>query len=573
MTTVTAGSTGTYTFLQGESLTVSPDAGEMAHITVLSSAGVLKCKDQITAPRSYGPFSGGDALSITAVRGDVDYTTSVPSATATNKTQAWGQKVVVLGDSFAQQCNGTTGPGLTLTRTNGIVTVTGATSHKFYPGCLLSVMNTANASDEVQKTPVLSYVSSSSFTYASPGPDGVISAGVATIQITNHSIFQDAGFWAHFNRFTSGGYTLVNNAGFPGCTSATVASKVPVWVAPYTPDRVIWLCGYNDINNNVLTLAQTVANAKAAVDGYPAAFWDIFATFPFNSSANANNAANLRQLTRYYAALKAAFAGYTNVRVHNSMALTCAATGLAKTGYINTSDNVHPSWRAMYECASYLYNLDGIKQSGAPLPVTTVDNFAANSGSLHMVSNPLMQTSTASTLTNVTGNMPTGYSGALTGTSASGVGSLSARTNTNEGNNFVVTYTPANADNVLRISYSFLSTELAQFTSGRIIDQICMKVNVTGLVAGNVKSVTMGMVFIADGITYASSVQEASSAASSINHVQQADMVDVVLNMRNIPVPTFTSLTTCRLDFNISHFASGSQVVASIAQADVVFAA
>lgn len=77
MTTVSAGTASTYTFSQGESVTVSPDAGEAAQV-IVTCAGVQKAGTVITATRTLGPFNAGDLLSVTALRGDVDYTVQIP---------------------------------------------------------------------------------------------------------------------------------------------------------------------------------------------------------------------------------------------------------------------------------------------------------------------------------------------------------------------------------------------------------------------------------------------------------------------------------------------------------------
>jgi hypothetical protein len=486
-----------------------------------------------------------------------------------NAVPAFQNTMVIVGDSFAFQTNGGSGPsGLTFTRTGNVVVVTGATGHIFYPGALLSVVGLASAADEVQFVPA-TYISSSSFSYPSAGVNGVITQRTSgSGAVIMHHAYQSAGFWAHWNRLTAGAYTLVNNAGFPGAPTDTIATKVATHVAPYSPQRVVYFAGYNDFTA-ARTVAQTVASIKDAVDAYPYATWDIFSTSPFNSGAANNTAANLRQLNRYYTELKIAFAEYRQVRVHNTLALWGLSTGLAKTGYINTSDNIHPGPRAMYEAAKYLYALDVKAQTGIPLPYTDLDTRATDAASRCLIDNPLMGTGIVSTLTNVTGTMPTGGSGELTGTGASGVSSLASRSD-GFGNDWVVTYTPANANNVLRMSWSGLQ---ARFVSGGTIETIAMKVSISGVVAGNIKQMQIGIVWIADGITYASSSFESTGNSSSIDHMQQDNVVDLVFSMRNVKVPVFNSLTTARLDFTISHSASGTEVVAKVAQAQITLAA
>lgn len=595
--TLTAGNSRTFALAPGSALTLTllPNC----RVTVTETPETVSASDaggnsprvhnhQLAGVFTYGPYAMGGSVvvdnasnsgsTVTWGRKDTAVTTSSDGLSLVSGDRNFplnpvsprlGQSMLILGDSFAFQTNGGAGPsGLTFTRASDVVTVTGATSHIFYPGALLSAVGLADVADEVQFVPA-TYISSSSFSYPSAGADGVIaqrSSGSGAVIM--HHAYQSAGFWSHWNRLTAGAYTLVNNAGFPGATTDVIAAKVATHVAPYSPQRVVYFAGYNDLTA-ARTVAETVASIKAAVDAYPGALWDIFSTAPFNSAAANNTAANLRLLTRYYTELKIAFADYHNVRVHNTLALWGLSTGLAKTGYINTGDNIHPGPRAMYEAAKYLLALDVKAQTGIQLPYTTLDTRTADAASRCLLDNPLMGTSVASTLTNVTGNMPTGGSGALTGTSASGVSSIASRSD-GFGSDWVVTYTPANADNVLRMSFSGLQ---ARFVSGGTIESIVMKVSVSGVVAGKIKQMQMGMVWIADGVTYASSSFESTGSSSTIDHIQQEDVVDLVFSMRNVKVPTFASLTTARLDFTIQHSAAGTEVVAKIAQAQITLAA
>ena len=475
------------------------------------------------------------------------------------------QSLCVVGDSFAQQSNGGTSIGITCTRSNGIVTVTGATNHPFYPGALCSAVGFADSANEVQNAVVQSYISSSSFTYAHAGADGAMSERSANSSvIMMPQSYQSIGFFSNFNRLTAGAYRLVSNAGFPGATTSVVASKVEAFVAPWNPDRCVYMAGYNDLTAG-MTVAQTVDAIKAAVMLVPGALWDIFSTFPFASGSANNTAANLRQLSQYYPQLKAAFATYPNVRVHNSLALFGLSTGFAKAGYV-AADNIHPTQRCMYEAAKYLVALDSVKQTGAALPCTALDTYGVISSSKNLIDNPLMTGSGGAVLTNVTGTVPTGGSGALTGTGASGVSTTPARAD-GFGNDWQIVYTPANADNALRMSFSGLNT---RFVSGGTIDQFVMRVSIAGLVAGNVKQVNAVVVFIADGVTYAAACQDSSGAGAAIANMQQEDMTELVFTLRDVAVPVFASLTTARFDLTVSHIASSaSPVTVKLGQAQV----
>jgi hypothetical protein len=276
----------------------------------------------------------------------------------------------------------------------------------------------------------------------------------------------------------------------------------------------------------------------------------------------------LRQLSQYYPALKTAFAAYKNVRVHNSLGLFGLSTGLAKTGYIG-SDNIHPTNRCMYEAAKYLVALDSVKQTGAALLFTALDTYGVIATSKNIIDNPLMTGSGGAVLTNVTGTVPTGGSGALSGTTPSGVSSTPARAD-GFGNDWQVVYTPAAADNALRMSFSGLN---ARFLSGQTIDQIVMRVSVTNLVAGNVKQVNAVVVWIADGVTYAAAAQDSGTSAAAIANMQQDDITELVFTFRDIAVPLFTTLTTARFDLTVSHIAaSASAVTVKLGQVQVTLA-
>jgi len=81
MTTVTQGNASSFTFTGADSVTVTPAAGAVAHVAVISAAGVQKYKNAFRETRNIGPFSTGDVLSVTAVGANVDYVTLVGDAT------------------------------------------------------------------------------------------------------------------------------------------------------------------------------------------------------------------------------------------------------------------------------------------------------------------------------------------------------------------------------------------------------------------------------------------------------------------------------------------------------------
>jgi len=73
MTTVSAGTTGNFTFVTNDSLLLTLDAGEVASVNVSSAAGKTKFQAEIRKTQVIGPFVIGDVAKITAERGDIDY--------------------------------------------------------------------------------------------------------------------------------------------------------------------------------------------------------------------------------------------------------------------------------------------------------------------------------------------------------------------------------------------------------------------------------------------------------------------------------------------------------------------
>ena len=75
MTTVTAGSVGSFTLTSSQIITISPDSGEYAVFDVLRD-GVIVASGRARAGQTFGPYETGDVFTLTAQRGDVDYTVS-----------------------------------------------------------------------------------------------------------------------------------------------------------------------------------------------------------------------------------------------------------------------------------------------------------------------------------------------------------------------------------------------------------------------------------------------------------------------------------------------------------------
>lgn len=75
MTTVTIGTSSSYTFTGADSIALTLAQGTQARVSVTSAAGVQKYSNAISESRNIGPFATGDVFSVTAQRGSIDYVT------------------------------------------------------------------------------------------------------------------------------------------------------------------------------------------------------------------------------------------------------------------------------------------------------------------------------------------------------------------------------------------------------------------------------------------------------------------------------------------------------------------
>lgn len=77
MTTITQGTTGTYTFAANEMATLALSGGQQARVEVIDASSLkTKYGASTSVSQTFGPFSIGDTLAVTAVRGSVVYTIS-----------------------------------------------------------------------------------------------------------------------------------------------------------------------------------------------------------------------------------------------------------------------------------------------------------------------------------------------------------------------------------------------------------------------------------------------------------------------------------------------------------------
>jgi hypothetical protein len=84
MTTVTQGTTSTYTFAANEMVTLALSGGQQARVEVVdATTGKVKYGSSAYVSETFGPFNANDTLAVTSIRGAVVYTIStyIPPAT------------------------------------------------------------------------------------------------------------------------------------------------------------------------------------------------------------------------------------------------------------------------------------------------------------------------------------------------------------------------------------------------------------------------------------------------------------------------------------------------------------
>lgn len=118
MTTVSAGTTGSYTFAAGEQANISPDADEAAYVVVTRGASQIYAAT-IRGGETIGPYLSGDVMSLTAQRGDIDYT--IDSGVTSHAVTAQGNST----DGYSLIVDSGV---LAVSETSPYVTVTGPTA-------------------------------------------------------------------------------------------------------------------------------------------------------------------------------------------------------------------------------------------------------------------------------------------------------------------------------------------------------------------------------------------------------------------------------------------------------------
>jgi GDSL-like Lipase/Acylhydrolase family len=267
--------------------------------------------------------------------------------------------MVVFGDSFAgnsdrnyQVTSCTVSAGVaTIVVPSSVIS---ASNRLIYPGCLISLSNYADENMNLSRAPVLSVTpAGNSFAVACPGvADGAAAvgsiAGFAMLQ--NHSAPADTGVPVWLNRLTGGALQLLHNAGRPGyrlpeiCTQAQWDKRVK----PHSPRLVVFLGGYNDLNQISLgTAGYSAASMVAALENLCriAVGSGTMLVVPSLVAPAGFTGANVAQanaaLIQYNAQAKPLVESYGHAWV-DALPYTVTPTGAQRSGLFQT-DNIHPA--------------------------------------------------------------------------------------------------------------------------------------------------------------------------------------------------------------------------------------
>jgi len=489
-----------------------------------------------------------------------------------NVVEPVASRWVIWGDSFAGQ-SVRTGIPTSITVASGVGTVA-FTSHGIYSGSRVSVTGGASAAINVIQA-TATRVDANSFTIPMPGaPNGVVSAGPASIQVLMYDRQQAIGTLTHLQRLSLGGLTVPNVAGFPGYSTANLLAEFTRSVAAYSPHVVLIQCGYNDINGSVAE-ATTLANYQAMIDAVVGinAVALVQSISSWGSGAAANSAANRIKVQSLNRSIAAYCATVAQARFLDITALAIDPdTGLSKTGWI-AADGIHPS-------TLFSYNLAKLATGSSASAVTRLkprkfvsskeDNRTGDAASLNVArSMPSANTTGGGLGTNVSATVPGGEAGTagvaagwtVSGTSipVSGGNAWIAVAPDGVGFAQAARFTMDGSGQQGRTSYTLTN---ADFTLGETVD-VYFKGSVTTAHAGsnktpagqNVTAMQAQLVFTNSDGTFSPGDW---SAVVAVAEMLTEDINGQAFVIENVVVPTGSAITLARLDLIVNFGGAGT---------------
>jgi hypothetical protein len=231
MTTVTQGTTGTYTFAANEMVTLALTGSQQARVEVIDAVtGKVKYGATTSVSETFGPFNVSDALSVTAVRGSVVYTISTYTPPSTGGGGSWGSITGTLGsqtDLAAALASALKAPtnwaasagGGTPTLTSGTAVL--GTAYKNTTAGTTNLSPAIDGISQVSLNDILICFTAGTYTYLPAGGGYLGSFATAAALQTAYPAASNSGCSALVNGviYTSNGTTWLTKAAIPTAIS------------------------------------------------------------------------------------------------------------------------------------------------------------------------------------------------------------------------------------------------------------------------------------------------------------------------------------------------------------------
>lgn len=258
------------------------------------------------------------------------------------------------GDSFMARLHQAIFPSSTASCTNGVVTIP-ATNHGLTTGSLVNATGAAQEAANVVRAAV-TRINANAFSYPAPGcPDGNVTNGAATFQVTAWTQGTLDSVFEHINGIAGGGLTLVQNAGHSGYRMQALLDRYATVLAPFSSDLHVHWGYFNDMNQGVSVEAscatvQEILRRKAASGSLCA----VMSALPVPSSAgawgavggiNGTPASQASWVVRWNVAMRS-FCEANGMIFVDVYSRSVGNNGFALPGVLKAGD-IHPAYRTV----------------------------------------------------------------------------------------------------------------------------------------------------------------------------------------------------------------------------------
>lgn len=264
------------------------------------------------------------------------------------------RSVTGAGDSYIARLHQAIFPSGAATCSNGVVTVP-ANNHGLSAGSLVNATGAAQEAANVVRAPI-TRVNANTFSFQAPGcPDGNISSGAASFQVTSWTQSTLESVFEHLNGSAGGGLELVQNAGHSGYRMQAVLDRYATVLAPFASDLHIHWGYFNDMNQGVSVEAscaavQEMLRRKAASGSLCAVMSALpvpSTTGPWSAVGGINGtpASQAAWAVRWNVAMRA-FCEASGMLFVDVYSRSVGNNGFALPGILKSND-IHPAYRTV----------------------------------------------------------------------------------------------------------------------------------------------------------------------------------------------------------------------------------